>query len=296
MKKITTVMLAVVLCSATFAGISDDLYTQYYKKAVEQVSQGDLAGARDSFESALTFKPGDADAQKGIRLCDERLNKKPQSRPVTRPTREASSYTQPARSAKASNEPSGQTAISVLYFSPKDDDTYDFGLGAEAQVRFWGEEGFGWALSVGLCSWAIEDQSLSGTDGSLSVSADFDGSVLLLPLGGSVLFRPKLSDEVSLVLEGGLRYVVVNSNVDADLEVSDGSTTVFAKEEVDVENGFVGIIGANLEIEVAETTDLLVGIGYQFDLAEGDVELLDEKLGENELEAFYVRAGVAINF
>ncbi len=57
----------------------------------------------------------------------------------------------------------------------------------------------------------------------------------------------------------------------------------------------MGIIAADIEAKVTENISLLGGIGYQFDLKKGDIQFLGENLGENELEAFFVRAGIAID-
>lgn len=187
-------------------------------------------------------------------------------------------------------------SVSGLYYAPDDDDTYDYGLGAEVQARFWLADQFGFALAAGVASWEANEESYSLSDGFETLDLDIDGDVFLLPLGGSILFKPEISDQLSLVLEGGIRYVLVESNVDVDAEYFDGIFTTTLKDEVEIDDGLIGVVGATLEIEVSSSISLLGGIGYQFDLSEGDAEFEGVEIGENELEAFFARAGLVLDF
>ena len=66
--------------------------------------------------------------------------------------------------------------------------------------------------------------------------------------------------------------------------------------DIEIDNSIVGLIAANLEAEVSPGINLLGGVGYQFDISKGDAELMGEDVGENELKAFFIRAGLAIDF
>ena len=77
MKRFTMALLMVLACSASYGGLSDELYHQYYSQGIGQIAQGNLQAARESFESALAFKPGDANATKALAMTEERLNKQP---------------------------------------------------------------------------------------------------------------------------------------------------------------------------------------------------------------------------
>jgi hypothetical protein len=207
-----------------------------------------------------------------------------------------------------------QLAVYALYYAPDDDDVYDYGLGAELQFRHWITDRFGLALAGGVANWETKDQNVrleeGGdippppdppppvplADGDPFTDIELDGSVLLLPIGGSILYRPVRSDSFSITLEGGIRYIIVESSVDASIELFDGTDTLFLEDELKIDDGMVGVVAADAEARLTPSFRLIGGIGYQFDLIEGDVKLQGEKFGDNELNAFFVRAGFAIDF
>ena len=183
--------------------------------------------------------------------------------------------------------------FSAMFYVPGDDETYSNGAGVEFQVRKWVQEKFGLALALGISGWGVEEQNIFYSDPAGYIDINIDGNVALFPFGGSVLFKPINTDSFSLILEGGVRYVLVNSNVDAEIEYFDGFSTLFFSEQVEIDNGFVGVVGAEVEKSITEKFNLVGGIGYQYDISKGDAKLAGEDLGENELEAFYVRLGVS---
>ena len=81
--RIFAITAVAMLCVSGFANISDDLYQQCYNHALEKVREGDLESAKASFEQALSFKPNDPNAQKGLVMVEERLN--PEAAPKTAP-------------------------------------------------------------------------------------------------------------------------------------------------------------------------------------------------------------------
>lgn len=185
----------------------------------------------------------------------------------------------------------------LQYFVPGQDDDYDSGFGAEAQIRFWQNQNVGFALAGGLANWDINEQEAVVSDGVVAVGVSMEGSVLLLPIGGSVLFRPTLADNLNLTIEGGLRYVIVQSDAEATFAAANAfGDFVGGTADIEIDNGIVGVIAANLEAELSPGFSLLGGVGYQFDIAKGDAEWMGEDLGDNELKAFFIRAGLAIEF
>jgi len=192
---------------------------------------------------------------------------------------------------------STEFACALQYYMPGEDDDYDSGFGAEAQVRFWQNQNLGFALAGGLANWNINEQEAVVSDGFIAVGVSIEGSVLLVPIGGSILFRPTLGDNLSLILECGLRYVVVESDVEVTFAAANAfGAVVGGTADIEIDNGLVGLIAANLEAELSPGFSLLGGVGYQFDIAKGDAKWMGEDLGENELKAFFIRAGLAINF
>lgn len=195
------------------------------------------------------------------------------------------------------SQSSTEFAGALQYFMPGQDDDYDSGFGAEAQIRFWQNQSVGFALAGGLANWDINEQEAVVSDGFVAVGVSMEGSVLLVPIGGSILFRPTLADNLSLILEGGLRYVVVESDAQATIAAANAlGAVVGGTADIEIDNGIVGLIAANVEAELSPGFSLLGGIGYQFDIAKGDAKWMGEDLGDNELKAFFIRAGIAIDF
>lgn len=185
----------------------------------------------------------------------------------------------------------------LQYFVPGEDDDYDVGYGAEVQVRFWQNQNIGFALAGGLANWDINEQEAVVSDGEVAVGVAIEGSVLLLPIGGSILFRPTLADNLNLVFEAGLRYVFVESDAQLAIVAADAyGSLVGGSADIEMDDGFIGLVAVNFEAEVAPGFSLIGGVGYQFDIAKGDAKWMGEDFGENELEAFFIRVGIAVTF
>lgn len=184
----------------------------------------------------------------------------------------------------------------VGYYMPGDDDNYDTGAGFEVQGRFWLHPQVGLALAIGGAQWGVnggeEQDQVEGVD----VSSSLDGDVTLLPIGASVLFRPVNNPKLALTFEVGARYVMVDSQVEGAIYASDRGSgrSIYIKEDLDIGDGFVGVMGANIEGKISNKVSVLGGIGYQFDITKGDVKWVDEDLGDSELRAFIAKLGVVV--
>lgn len=185
----------------------------------------------------------------------------------------------------------------LQYIMPDDDDTYDSGFGAEGQIRFWENANVGFALAGGIASWDINEQEIVESDGFTAIGASIEGSILMVPIGGSILVRSMLADNLSLTLEGGLRYVIVESDAQMEFAVANArGVFVGGSADIEIDNGIIGLVAANIEAELSPGVSLLCGFGYQFDIAKGDAKWMGEDLEENELKAFFLRAGIALVF
>jgi hypothetical protein len=185
--------------------------------------------------------------------------------------------------------------VGTLYI-PHDDDTYEAGAGMEIQGRFWLTPHIGLALAGGGASYAIDEQDIQVVEAGLLLDGELEGDVGLSTFGGSLLLRPVLTEKIALTLEGGVRYVAVDSNAELEISAVRPGSRTYLRDTLDIDDGVVAIAAATVEINVAPQVSLLGGAGYQFDLEKGDVEFLDEDLGDNELEAILIQAGVAIRF
>ncbi|MBI1929695.1 hypothetical protein HYR99_36285 [Candidatus Poribacteria bacterium] len=185
----------------------------------------------------------------------------------------------------------------AIYYKPGQDDDYDNGFGAEAQARFWLNPSVGLALSLGAASYQINEQEEIMSYGLVAVGVSMEGDVTLIPLGGSILFRPVSDNKLALTLEAGIRYVIVDSQAKAEIAAANAfGDFVHTRDTIKIDNGVVGVVGANIEGKVSPQVSLLAGLGYQFDIVQSDAKWMGEDLGDNELKALLVKAGIVIRF
>lgn len=183
--------------------------------------------------------------------------------------------------------------VSSQFIVPGDSESWDDAVGLEAQYIVWATPNLGLALAAGIGSWRVTDDVLVGYDPDVDVAAvvSADGSALTLPFGGSVLFRPAMDGPAKVTLEAGLRYVFVDSGVDIEAAVYDGSDTVYITDNVDFDDGVIGLIGADISFPISPKVDFGFGAGYQVDIVKGDVYWMGERIGENEMKGIFIRLG-----
>lgn len=161
-----------------------------------------------------------------------------------------------------------------------DFDLYDIGFGAELQYRNWHFDPIGWALSAGFGTWeANEDCRKLGR-----IHTDFDGSVATIPLGVSALFYLYGTQDFSLLLEAGLRYVIVDADVDFIREGNLSST-------LDIDDSVLGLLALEADYYVSRQFMVFGGLGYQQDIVRGEIQTPTGPLRDNEFTSLFVRLG-----
>lgn len=199
---------------------------------------------------------------------------------------------------------SRELKLGAEFVFPDQDDDWDSGFGAEAKIIFWQDEKFGFAASIGLQKWDVNDDIISygkylGGGVAYGFAAGLEGDANMIPLGFSGVYRNSIGDNTTLVFEGGIRYVVVDSSVSfgyAEALVDDRGNYIAWSEvlDVDIDDGIVGFVGADINHELKSGLRLFAGAGFQFDLSKGDVSVAGVDTGyENELKATFVRVGAA---
>lgn len=206
----------------------------------------------------------------------------------------------------AENREGPQLRISLDYLLPKDDDVWDDAVGATAQLLFGQSGNAALALSIGVQEWSANEDVYGGWTyvGSgiyYGVDTGLKGDATMVPFGLSAIFKSELGEGVNLVLEGGVRYVFVDSSVTVDatewaMNIYGQSVAQGYSWDVDIDDGFVGLLAADLDFDLGLQSSLFAGIGYQFDISKGDVEFRGARIGENELQAFLLRAGFSFGF
>jgi hypothetical protein len=175
---------------------------------------------------------------------------------------------------------SSEFGVSPQYFMPGSTrfELYSMGYGVEAQYRYWFFEPFGVAFSVGAANYEVDSDS----EDFKPIRVD-GGSMVLLPVGPSLMLRIFDRDTWTLTLEGGIRYVLVNS----DLKLASGS-------EVSVDNGVIGVLMLNSDWYLSDALSVFVGLGHYDDIAKGEVD--GGRMRNNELESFVFNAGLRFRF
>jgi opacity protein-like surface antigen len=126
-----------------------------------------------------------------------------------------------------------------------------------------------------------------------------EGDATMIPLGVSGMYNISFSPTTSLTLEGGIRYVIINSNVkfiqaEALVDSYGNRRTASRSYDLEYDNGILGVINAYFNMEISKGFRLFAGGGYKFDLVKGKVEAggLDINY-KNELKDLQISAGVA---
>lgn len=162
-----------------------------------------------------------------------------------------------------------------------DFDVYDDAYGLQFQCRHWTVPTLGWGLSAGWETWSANGD---GFDWGGKVRGDAQ----VAPVGASGLWRPLGDESGGPVFEAGIRYAFVFS----DLTLGEGE----ARRSVDVDPGLVGLLALRWVTPVSDQTAWFAGVGYQFDLLPGEATAGPADLRDNQLQSFYIEAGLCLRF
>ncbi|MFH0954047.1 MAG: hypothetical protein V1873_06935 [Verrucomicrobiota bacterium] len=163
------------------------------------------------------------------------------------------------------------------------------GTGLEVQYRNWAFDPLGLGLSLGYAIWTANSDS---TDISAPDMSDFDGDLTLIPVGGSLLYKVADWADWNLTVEAGVRYVITQSDIDFLRTLPDTAYRV----DLDIDSAWVGLIGGDFERLWNESWSLFLGGGYQTDITHGRTEVDNGHLRDNELQAWFLRAGAKYAF
>lgn len=188
------------------------------------------------------------------------------------------------------------------YIKPKDEKYWEKAMGGSLQGIVWVQPNFGFGFEVGMQKWESTEADWTYlTIGGTPFYAHEEGDATAFPIGVSGLYKIPIGNVASILLEGGARYVAINSNVERRQEVPYGETEtrIYYNNktyEIDFEDGFVGFIGANIEFDLGSGWSLFGGGGYQFDIAKGDYAVEGQAVDEHSLAGAFARAGIGLSF
>ena len=189
------------------------------------------------------------------------------------------------------SEDPGELTVSGQYWFPGagDYDLFKRGYGATVSYREWFSFPWGVGVNLGLAQWQVDSGSNALKYKELS---DYDGDALLIPLGASLYFNVIDWDNWNLILNTGLQYVFVDSNV----SVYNAEETVKARQDVDIGNVLLWDIGAEYDYMITENLFMVGGVGYQIDIIDGDTEYNNRSARVASLEGMYLQLGCKMLF
>ena len=188
------------------------------------------------------------------------------------------------------------------YLKPKDDLYWDKAMGGSLQGIVWIQPNFGFGFEIGIQKWeSTEEDWIYRVIDDTPFYAHEEGDANMIPIGVSGLYQIQVGNTAKILLEGGARYVAINSKVERRQEApyAETATHIYYRNEtieIDFEDGMVGFIGANIEFDLGSGWSLFVGGGYQFDIAKGDYKVGGKAIDEHSLAGAFARAGVGLSF
>lgn len=189
------------------------------------------------------------------------------------------------------SEDPGELTVAGRYWFPGDGDfdLFESGFGAVVSYREWFSFPWGAGVSLGLAQWQVDN----GSDAyKYDMLSDYDGDALLIPFGASLYFNMIDWDNWNLILETGLQYLFVDSNV----TVFNNEETAREEQDVDIAGALLWNIGAEYEYMVSENLYLLGGLGYQIDLVKGDTDYAGRSVRDTSFRGAYLGLGAKFLF
>jgi hypothetical protein len=166
----------------------------------------------------------------------------------------------------------------------------------DLQLRLWHDANLALAVSVGFGNWTAREEYQESEEGDTLYATSVSGEATLIPVGASLLYRVPLSQHLACVLEGGLRYVFVNSEVTGRVGQLGPSGESIEERIIETDNFMQGVVSAMLEGSLADDIRLVGGIGYQFDLTAPQETYAGQPLGETSFDSLFFSIGLSWDF
>lgn len=218
--------------------------------------------------------------------------------------------------------------LNGIYVKPGQDDVWDNAGGAEISGTLWLNKYFGILGSVGVQNWlSNEDKKtseyytgkyFSGRIGKYVARNlpvyhkdwfEDEGSATIVPVGISGVGNIPIATAWSILLEAGVKYLFVNSNInrnwtDQSYPVYQGQVVGYfparnGESEVELDDAIIGLVAGDIKFNINEQVAVNIGCGYQFDLSKSKNELEGWVQGSNEnieFQGFFARFGGSVTF
>ena len=182
----------------------------------------------------------------------------------------------------------GELTVNGQYFFPGDGDfdLFEAGYGAEVSYREWFSFPWGFGLSLGYANWTSDKDS---NPFKYKEFNKFDGDVTTFPIGAHLFFNIIDWETWNLNFRTGLRYVIVDSDVDFYYNY-DGK-----RHDVDLDNSVLWDLALELDVALSEQAYLAVSGGFQTDAMKAEASCdVNSDLRDASFEAFFGTVGVKI--
>ncbi len=176
---------------------------------------------------------------------------------------------------------------------PDRDDEWDVGAKFDIGYVFWASPHFGLWLGAGAQGWNVAEERIGLDGGSW---ADISGRVSLVPIGASVFWANPLNENLSLQLETGLRYAVVDSRARVETWRPYSRTHMeVTTDPIEIDDTVLGIVSLTASY-TSGAWSLGAGVGYQWDLVRPDQKIDGHRIAEARFDAALLMLTLNLNF
>lgn len=184
-------------------------------------------------------------------------------------------------------------AFTYVHFSPAFN-FYDEAWGFEGELRrwVWRDDTMGWSAQIGIQNWGIVDQP-SQINAVQEITSTRGAASFLLG-GLSWIMRPDWNDRFRPMLEVGTRFNYGLTSASAN--VPTGPTTSARGGGIDIASQITGIIAVTADYRFNNDWIVQAGLGYQFDIVQGEMAYAGQKIADNELSAPFARIGIIFDY
>ncbi len=198
--------------------------------------------------------------------------------------------------AVAADMPLSEWAIDARVLFPERTEHWEGAGGLDLQFLFWQNEHFALSLGLGIQSWQGLCEYYVDADADSTLEFVSGGEATVLPLGASLHYRIPLSSQVGVVLEAGLRYLVVDSQLTIDTYLTDSAGSTMLQDVVEIDDTVAAVFGVRVEAPLADSVRLFLGFGIQRDLGEPEESVYGEPLDKTSFDAGYISLGASVVF
>ena len=175
-----------------------------------------------------------------------------------------------------------EVSAGALFFIPDDKKgLFNDGVGGEVQYRYWLNDDWALALSVGALRINVKDDDtlINGSEGRVEV----------LPIGASILYDFIDYQPFRVLLEGGVRYCFVNSKASM-------VDVIGRRLDLDIDNGYALLFGVDAEYAVTKRVSVFGDVKYQYDPQGESINTIYGPQRDNQLTGLLFRLGASMNF